>query len=84
MNSSRVYTTQKAKDFLLSPEGLEARANLMAMESDENYKTISSYSPSSENGVLTFIDKHMNYLSLHSGVNAAQYVSNLQLITRVR
>ena len=84
MNSSRVYTTQRAKDFLTSIEGLEARANLMAMEADDGYKTISSYSPSSVDGVLTFIDKHMNYLSSHGSVNAAQYVSNLQLITKIR
>lgn len=84
MNSSRVYTTQRAKDFLASPEGIAAHAELIEMENDKNYKTVSTYSPSSEDGCLLFIDKHMNYLSSHAGVNAAQYVSNLRLITRIR
>ena len=84
MNSTRVYTTQRAKDFLTSAEGIEAYANLMAMVSDKGYKTVSTYSPSSEDGNLLFIDKHMNYLSSHAGVNANQYVSNLKLITKIR
>ena len=84
MNNSKVYTTQKAKDFLNSLEGAEAYANLVKMENDAGYKTISSYSPASEDGVLTFIDKHMNYLCSHTGVNATQYVSNLKLITKIR
>lgn len=84
MNNSRVYTTQKAKEFLASPEGEEAYAALLKMESDAAFKTVSSYSPTSEDGVLTFIDKHMNYLCSHTGVNAKQYVSNLMLITRIR
>jgi len=79
-----VYTTQRAKDFLTSPEGLAAHADLLEMESDKGYKTIATYSPSSEDGVLLFIDKHMNYLSSHAGVNATQYVSNLRLITKIR
>lgn len=84
MNSSRVYTTQRAKDFLTSVEGVAALADLVEMEKDKGYKTVSTYSPASENGHLSFIDKHMNYLSSHAGVNAAQYVSNLRLITKIR
>jgi hypothetical protein len=84
MNSSRVYTTQRAKDFLTSPEGVAAQADLEEMERDKGYKTVATYSPASENGHLSFIDKHMNYLSSHTGVNASQYVSNLRLITKIR
>ena len=84
MNSSRVYTTQRAKDFLTSAEGIAAHADLVAMEKDKGYKTVATYSPASENGHLSFIDKHMNYLSSHASVNAAQYVSNLRLITKIR
>ena len=84
MNSSRVYTTQKAKDFLTSPEGLAAYEDLLEMENDKGYKTVSTYSPSSENGILLFIDKHMNYLSTHASVNTMQYMSNLRLITKIR
>lgn len=84
MNNSRIYTTQRAQNFLNSAEGAEAYADLMKMQSDAGYKTVSSYSPTSEDGVLTFIDKHMNYLSTHTSVNATQYVSNLKLITKIR
>lgn len=79
-----MYSTQRAKDFLTSAEGEEAYADLLKMENDAGYKTVSSYSPTSEDGVLTFIDKHMNYLCSHTGVNAKQYVSNLMLITKIR
>ncbi|MDB5162898.1 MAG: hypothetical protein JWN28_505 [Candidatus Saccharibacteria bacterium] len=84
MNSSRVYTTQRAKDFLTSAEGIAAHADLEAMEKDKGYKTVSTYSPASENGVLLFIDRHMNYLSSHASVNASQYISNLRLVTKIR
>jgi hypothetical protein len=84
MNSSRMYTTQRAKDFLTSADGIAAHEVLTEMMNDKGYKTVSTYSPSSENGDLSFIDKHMNYLSSHTGVNASQYVSNLRLITKIR
>jgi hypothetical protein len=84
VNSSRVYTTQRAKEFLTSPEGIAAQADLEEMEKDKGYKTVSTYSPTAENGILLFIDKHMNYLSSHASVNASQYVSNLRLITKIR
>jgi hypothetical protein len=85
MNQQKQYaTTQRAQEFLVSSEGLAAYAALVEMESNAGYKTLATYSPRSENGHLSFIDKHMGYLCTHLGVNADQYVSNLRLITKVR
>jgi hypothetical protein len=84
MTNFKDTTTQRAKNFITSPEGIEAHSILMAMVNDEGYKTVSTYSPSSADGNLLFIDKHMNYLSSHTAVNAGQYVSNLKLITKIR
>lgn len=85
MNQDKRYAkTQRAQEFLKSEAGLAAYSELLKMIEDENYKTVSSFSPSAEDGTLLFIDKHMNYLCTHLGVNANQYLSNLRLITKVR
>lgn len=85
MNQDKRYAkTQRAQEFLKSEAGLAAYGELMKMLEDENYKTVSSFSPSAEDGKLLFIDKHMNYLCTHLSVNANQYLSNLRLITKVR
>lgn len=85
MNIAKKYaTTQKAIEFLKSQEGVDTYNELIKMVEDAAYNTASSYSPSSEDGNLLFIDKHMGYLCTHSGVNASQYMSNLRLITKVR
>jgi hypothetical protein len=55
MNSSRMYTTQRAKDFLTSADGIAAHEVLTEMMNDKGYKTVSTYSPSSENGDLSFM-----------------------------
>lgn len=76
--------TQRAQEFLKSEAGIQAYTELLRMLEDENYNTVSSFSPSAEDGKLLFIDKHMSYLCSHLGVNASQYLSNLRLITKVR
>lgn len=84
MINPRIYKTQRAKDFLASSEGKAAYADLRSMEQDKEYKTDSTYSPSSKDGCLLFIDKHMNYLATHKSVNSMQYISNLKLIAKIR
>lgn len=79
----RYAKTQRSREFLTSVDGQWAYDELMKMVNDENYKTESSYSPASEGGVLLFIDKHMSYLCCHLSVKPLQYVSNLQLITKI-
>ncbi|MGY4893414.1 MAG: hypothetical protein ACO1N2_01830 [Candidatus Saccharimonadota bacterium] len=85
MNEVKKYaTTQRAVEFLKSPEGVAVYEQLLEMVDDKGYNTASTYSPSSENGNLLFIDKHMSYLCSHAGVVPAQYLSNLRLVTKVR
>lgn len=85
MNQDKRYAkTQRAQEFLKSEAGVAAYTELVKMLEDDNYNTVSSFSPSAEDGKLLFIDKHMNYLCTHLSVNANQYLSNLRLITKVR
>lgn len=72
-----------AKKFLSSDEGDLIRQELEGMMTNPQYNTTSTYSPASE-GQLTFVDKHMDYLSKHPAVNRQHYLSNLRLMTRVR
>ena len=82
--NKRYATTQRAQDFLKSEAGIQAYTELLRMIEDDSYNTVSSFSPSAEDGKLSFIDKHMGYLCSHLSVNASQYLSNLRLITKVR
>lgn len=47
------------------------------------YITRTTYSTSDKDG-LTFVDKHMKYMSLYPNLNCLQYVQNLKLMTRVK
>lgn len=80
----RYAKTQKAQEFIKSEAGQAVLVELLKMVEDSSYNTVSTFSPSAEDGTLLFIDKHMNYLCTHLSVNANQYLSNLRLITKVR
>lgn len=73
--------TSKAKDFLASQQATDIRKELSRMMNDSSYNTPSSYSAAAKGDVL-FVDKHINYLSAHLGVDPAQYLSNLRLKTK--
>lgn len=53
------------------------------MTQSTDYNTRTSYSTSDENGI-TFVDKHMKYMSLYPTLDCAQYVSNLKMKTKIR
>lgn len=82
--TQRYAKTQRAQEFLLSDEGKAVYLELLKMVEDLDYNTVSTFSPSAEDGTLLFIDKHMGYLCSHLSVNSMQYLSNLRLITKVR
>ncbi len=85
MNPPMHYAkTQKAKDFLNSEAGRNAYEQLVKMVEDDTFNTSSTFSPSAEDGRLQFIDKHMTYLCTHLHVNSVQYLSNLNLLTKIR
>lgn len=71
----------KTKQFLESELAEELRAELITMMQDPSYNTRPTYS-AAVNDTILFVDKHMNYLSVHLNVDPAQYMSNLKLITR--
>jgi len=75
--------TLSAQKFLKSSEAKTIRATLKAMMASKEYNTKSTYSPSCE-GMLTFEEKHINYLSQHTSMNVSHYLSNLRLMTKIR
>lgn len=80
-------TTYRKQDFFETAEGEALLKKLQEMHESELYLTDSSYSPKSEiysNNLIPFIDKHVNYIRTHPQMNPLQYISNLQISTRVR
>ncbi len=71
----------KAQKFLASQQASEVRRELEHMVSDSHYNTQPTYSSLAQ-GYVPFVDKHINYLSLHLGIDPVQYLSNLKLMTR--
>lgn len=72
-----------AQRFLDSKEANEIRDILKEMMNDPEFNTKSMYS-STAGGDVLFVDKHIEYLSQHTGLNVSHYLSNLRLMTRVR
>jgi hypothetical protein len=58
------------------------RVQLIEMTHDEKYNTNTTYSTSDKDG-LTFVEKHMRYMSLYPNLNFEQYMSNLRLKTKI-
>jgi hypothetical protein len=69
--------------YLASEEAILAREQLQGMMADPRYNTSSSYSVHQADGI-TFVDKHLAYLSEHPKLNAREYLSNLRLMTKIK
>lgn len=79
--------TTKQADFFASEDGLRARQSLQHMVESSRFVTKSSYSANSAahpDNMISFVDKHMQYLSLHRDLKPEQYIANLKLMTRLR
>lgn len=79
--------TKSRTNFLESELGISIRETLRDMMGNTKYNTASSYSSDTEqypDKLIPFDDKHMNYLTSHPRLDADMYISNLQLMTRVR
>ncbi len=75
------------KDFLMSEEGKVIKLKLQDMTIDNQYNTPPSYNSNAvlyPDNLISFVDKHMNYLISHPTLEAGQYIANVKLITRVR
>lgn len=80
-------TPKKRADFYESEDGERVREALSTMVSDSIYMTNATYSANSAlypDNLVTFVEKHMKFLSEHQEVNINQYLSNLRLMSRIR
>lgn len=65
----------------------EAKAKLLAYEADETMNTCGRYSPSATewpDNVMPFSEIHIAYLTKNKTVDPAHYLSNLELMIKVR
>lgn len=79
--------TKQRKNFRDSEEGQDALHMLELMTNDSSYITPSSYSADSlkyPDNLISFIDRHMNYLTAHPDLDAKKYIANLRLMARIR
>jgi len=81
-------TTYKRKiDFFETEEGVELLKTLRKMNRDEAYNTKPSFSANSElhpDHLISFVEKHVNYIRSHPSTDPQHYLSNLRLITKIR
>lgn len=75
--------TTKQKEFLDSDPAEVARKELKRMFNDPMYNTQSRFTPM-QNQALSFVDRHMKYLSEHPKLNPSHYLANLRLMTRLK
>ena len=63
------------------------KARLLTAEADPTMKTVGRYSPSATQwpgNIMPFSEIHLAYLAKNKGVNPAQYLSNLELMIKIR
>jgi hypothetical protein len=82
-----MQTAKSRTNFISSEEGQEARTQLTNMLSNQDFNTRSTYSGNTEqypDNVISFVEKHLNYLVKHPAVDVQQYLANVRLMTRIR
>lgn len=65
----------------------EIRAELELMVESTYYNTQPSFSANTErypDSKIPFVEKHIEYLLSHKGLDPHQYISNLRLMTRIK
>lgn len=63
------------------------KARLLTAEADPTMKTVGRYSPAATQwpgSIMPFTEIHLAYLSKNKSVNPAQYLSNLELMIKIR
>lgn len=79
-----VSANEYQRNFISSQAAQDIRDQLTKMVSDTTYHTNSSYSSlDGDDGAVSFIDKHIVYLSTHPKAKPDEYMANLRLKTRV-
>ena len=80
-------TANRKQDFFETTEGQILKAKLIQIQSSDSYETSASYSPNSDlykDNLISFVDKHVNYILKHPQLDPNQYIANLQILTRRR
>jgi len=65
----------------------EAKEKLLALEADPTMNTAGRYSPlatAQPGGTMPFSEIHLTYLMKNKSVNPAHYLSNLELMIKIR
>lgn len=65
----------------------EIKTKLLSLEKDPTMKTVGRYSPTATqwpNNQLPFSEVHLAYLTKNKAVNPTQYISNLELMIKIR
>jgi hypothetical protein len=78
-----VTPSEYKRQFLASEDAAFVRQQLEAMTVNPAYHTASFYTPTSDEN-MSFVDKHLMYLSEHPKLNPLEYMSNLRLKTKQR
>ncbi|MEO6513914.1 MAG: hypothetical protein ABIR37_04490 [Candidatus Saccharimonadales bacterium] len=78
-----VTPSEYKRQFLASEDAVTAREQLESMLKDPKYHTASFYTPTLDEN-MSFVDKHLMYLSEHPKLNFVEYLSNLRLKTKFR
>jgi len=84
---SLASSTRKKIDMYNSEEGAAIRQTLIDMEGDVSLKTEPAYTANITaypDMKMPFVENHLAYLSKHSEVEPAHYLSNLRLMLRIR
>lgn len=80
-------TLKRRVSFFDSPEGAVIKKELEQIVANQGFNTDSTYSADAEHhpdNLISFVDKHMNYLNVHPSIDPSQYIANLRLMTRRR
>lgn len=76
------YTLQQ-QAFFKSEAAMMAKVELKLMDGDPKYNTRASFSAGQDTDI-SFVDRHMKYLSEHPKLNPRHYLSNLRLMTKIK
>jgi hypothetical protein len=63
------------------------KEELRSMVLSQGYITDSGFTTNRElypDNVIPFVEKHIDYLRRHPGIDPAQYIANLKIMTRLR
>jgi hypothetical protein len=80
-------TFKRKTDFFETELGAEIEAMLQRMTHDAAFNTESGYTANVvryPSNVISFVDKHKDYLIAHPAIDPRLYMANLRLKTRLR